>query len=116
MTFTSGGLRPTPGENDARGRRARTCRRWSGRVTTRTQRGQCATGPAVRRSTWRAGWERLLADVLGWGGSRRAALYEVLDGTDEFEAPWTREELDALWAAVHAERPPVPADDHQAVG
>ena len=85
-------------------------------MTRRTQWGEHATGPATRLSTWRAGWERLLADVLGWGGSGRAGLYDVLDEGDEFEAPWTRQELDALWAAVHAQGSAAYVDEHQAVG
>lgn len=84
-------------------------------MTRRTHRGGCATGPPARWSTWRADWERLLADVLGWGGSGRAALYDVLGEVDELEAPWTRQELDALWAAAHAEGTAVHADEHRAV-
>ena len=83
-------------------------------MTRRTHRGERATGPESRWAAWRAGWERLLADVLGWGGSGRAGLYDVLDGGDEFEAPWTRQELDALWATVHTEG--TIADDQRAVG
>ena len=85
-------------------------------MTRRTQRGERATGPVARRGTWRAGWERLLADVLGRGGSGRAALYDVLAEADELEPPWTRQELDALWAAIHADGSAAPIGDHRAVG
>jgi hypothetical protein len=84
-------------------------------VTRRTQWGERATGPVARWTTWRPGLDRLLADVLGWGGSGRAALYEVL-ADEGFEEPWTRQELDALWAAVHARGPAAHSEHHQAVG
>jgi hypothetical protein len=78
--------------------------------------GERATSPGARWGTWRAGWERLLADVLGRGASGRAGLYEVLADVDDLDAPWTRQELDALWAAVHAGETAAPFDDRRAVG
>jgi hypothetical protein len=85
-------------------------------VTKRTQGGGHATGLGARAESCRVGWERLLADVLGRGGPGRARLYAALAEPDDLDAPWTRQELDALWAAVHAQGRPVPADDYQAVG
>lgn len=68
-----------------------------------TQRGQGATGRVPGRASWRAGWERLLADVLGTGQAARVRLYDALAADVDLDGPWSRRELDALWAAAHGD-------------
>lgn len=82
--------------------RDRHLRQLSERVTMRTERGQRTTGWVPGSSSWTAGWERLLADVLGRGHAARVHLYDAL-AADDLGGPWSRQELDALWAAAHGD-------------